>query len=253
MTDPSDFIDPDQADQWAITALNTEGIDTTQIWGVSADLGFFSEQAARQAAAELIMAGYSAVRVGQTGWNVKPSPLFPQMTSWTTTVTTNVVPTLDAVRSMRVGLGQYAAARGGRWASGGVGAPVTDVWASAETGAIDPATIDQVDQQLVDYLFAYDSNMKQATPIKTGLLFSTEEAARQVAAALIGSGYPDVSVVPSQAGWITSVGTYLVPKLESIRALRLSLTQFAQSRGGSWVGCTGAVATPKGFDEQPSL
>jgi len=252
MSDPPDFIDPDQADQWAITALNAEGMDTTQVWGVSADLGFLSEQAARQAAAELMMAGYSAVKVAQTGWNVKPSPLFPQMTSWTTTVTANVVPTLDAVRSMRVGLGQYAAARGGRWASGGVGTPVVDAWANAVAGATDPATIDQVDQQLIDYLFAYDSNMKQATLINTGLLFSTEEAARQVAAALIGSGYPEVSVVPSQAGWTTNVATYFVPKLEAVRALRLGLTQLAQSRGGSWVGCIGVVATPKGFDEQPS-
>lgn len=232
-------------------ALNAEGIDTTQVCGVSADLGFFSEQAARQAAAELIMAGYSAVEVAQTGWNVKPSPLLPQMTSWTTTVTTNVVPTLDAVRSMRVGLGEYAAARGGRWASGGVGTPVTDAWASAEAGAVDPAMVDQVDQQLIDYLFAYDSNIKQATLIKTGLLFNTEQASRQVAAALIASGYADVSVVPSGAGWITDVGTYVVPKLEAIRALRLSLTQFAQSRNGSWVGCSGVVATPKRFDEQP--
>jgi len=252
MIDPPDFIDPDQADQWAITALSAAGIDTTQVLGVSADLGFFSEQAARQAAAELMMAGYLAVKVAQTGWNAKPSPLFPQMTSWTTTVTTNVVPTLDAVRSMRVGLGQYAAATGGRWVSGGVGTPVTDAWASAEAGAIDPAIIDQVDQQLIDYLFAYDSNMRQATLMNTGLLFSSEAAARQVAAELIGTGYSEVSVVPSKAGWTTSVGTYFVPKLESIRALRLNLTQFAQSRGGSWVGCTGAVATPKGFDEQPS-
>lgn len=58
MTDLPDFTNPDLADQWGIAALNAEGIDTTQVWGVTGDLGFFSEQAARQAAAELMMAGY---------------------------------------------------------------------------------------------------------------------------------------------------------------------------------------------------
>lgn len=125
--------------------------------------------------------------------------------------------------------------------SGGVGSPVTDAWADAGAGAVEPATIDPVDQQLIDYLFAYDSNMKQATPINTGLLFSTEQAGRLAAAALIGSGYPEVSVMTSKAGWTTKVVTYFVPKLESIRALRLNLTQFADSRGGSWVGCAEGI------------
>jgi len=93
--------------------------------------------------------------------------------------------------------------------------------------------------------------MKQATAIATGLRFSAEEVARQVAAALIGAGYAEVRVAPAKVGWTTTVVAYVVPKLEAIRALRVNLTKFAQSRGGSWVGCVGVVATPKGFEEQP--
>jgi hypothetical protein len=87
--------------------------------------------------------------------------------------------------------------------------------------------------------------MKQATEIATALRFHAEEVARTVAAALIGAGYPEVRVAPAKVGWTTVVVARVVPELQAVRALRVNLTTFAQSRGGSWLGCAGTVATPK--------
>ena len=252
MTDTRDFDDPDQADQAMMEGLKAQGIDTAKVIAITTDLGFYSEQAARQAAVELILASYAAVKVASSGSNVGPILLL-QLTSWTTTVTANMAPTLDALRSVRRGLGEFAVSRGGKYAGGGVGLmPETDEWANVELRANDPASDDQEDQGLIDHLFAYDSDLKQVTLVTTALHYGAEDVARQAAAALIGAGYAEVRVNPANVGWTVAVDTYLVPKLEAIRTLRLNLTKFAQSGGGSWAGCMAGLAMPKGFDEQPS-
>jgi hypothetical protein len=244
VSDPStDFEDEDQVDQAIIEGLHTRGIDSARMMAVDAQLGFDSDQAARQAAADLVMAGYPAVKVTQVFWDSIPSL---HVMAWTMTVTVNTEVTLDALRSMRLALGQYASTRGGKWLGGGsVGMPDTDQWANTEPGAIDEVALDQSDQQLIDYLFAYDSDMKQATEIATALRFHAEEVARTVAVALIGAGYPEVRVAPAKVGWTTVVVASVVPKVQAVRALRVNLTTFAQSRGGSWLGCAGIVATPQ--------
>lgn len=251
MTDPLDFDDPDKADQFMIDNLAAQGIDITQVMPVSAHLGFFSEQAARQAAVELLLAGYPTAKVEPTG--VRPIPLLT-LASWTTTVIANMAPTLDAMRSMRIGLTEFAGARGGTYSGGGVVgvAPETDEWANVDPGATDEAAPDDVDQDVVDYLFAYNADLKLAMTLSAGLHYSAEDVARQAAAALIGAGYGEVRVSRANVGWTVAVDAYLVPEVAAIRALRLNLTKFAQSGGGSWAGCRTDLTMPKTFGEAPA-
>lgn len=248
MTDTTDFGDYDQAFQAVVDGLKAQCIDTSQPLAVSVDLGFYSQQAACQAAAELVLTGYSAVSIAQTGRT--PIPTL-QVTTWTTTVTANMAPTLDALRSLHLDLSQFAAARGGKWAGAGVGPVTTEThnWGTFDFGQ---ATDDQADQQLFDTLFAYNADMKLATACTAALRFSAEDAARQGAAALLSAGYLEVSIAPGDSGSIVEVVTYLVPKLEAIRTFRINFTKYAESRGGSWAGCQAVLAMPKGFDEQPS-
>jgi hypothetical protein len=251
MNIPPDFESYDQADQAIVDSLNAQGIDTTQALPVSVNLGFSSEQIGRQAAMALVLARYPDVKVALTG--VRPAPLL-RLPSCITTVTVKMAPSLDAMRSMRIGLGEFANVRGGWFMTSGIDPGVSEAehWSSFDLGANDQVTPDQVDQQLIDVMFAYDADLKKSTAMSTGLGFSTEDVARQAAAALIGGGYPAVRVIPVNAGWTVAVDAYLVPKLDAIRTLRLNLTTFAQSRGGSWVGCVAKMTMPKAFDDAPS-
>lgn len=253
MTDNSLLDALDENDQSTIDGLDGQGIDLTQPLAVRGDLGFATEQSVRQAAAELVLAGYPHVQVAFLG-EPQLRAAFRLPPAWNVSATSFLVLTVESIRLMRHGLNAFAVARGGEYVGEGaelIPADATE-WALAEPISGDDVTGDQDDQTLIDYLFAYDSDLKQSTQIRTGLIFSGADAARQAAAALLTAGYREVWVTPAKVGWAVTVITFLVPTPEAIRTLRVGLTKFAESGGGSWVGCKAGVAMPKGFDVQPS-
>jgi hypothetical protein len=223
----SEIVDPDQA---MLDQMKAKGVDTMKALPVGIRLDF-DPQVARQAAADLILAGYPSVRLDMVS---TPAVI----------VTVHMVPTHDALRSLRARLTTFANARGadvvGIQAGGGI-PPDKSQWKKDTSGN---ASTDQADQMVVDEMFAWDVDLKQIVSFNAGLGFPSEQAARVAGAALIAEGYPEVNVVQAEFGPVAEAVMYMTPEVKAIRKLRLNLTKFAASRGGTWLGFHVAAHLP---------
>ena len=202
--------------------MKAKGLDTTKALPVGMRIDF-GPQVARQAAAELILAGYPSVRL-----DMDSSPAV--------IATDYIIPTHDSLRSLRARLTAFAGARGADVVGIEVGSglrPEQLSWKKDESGS---ASSDQADQLVIDGMFAWDVDLRQAMKFNAGLGFTSESAAREAAAALITAGYPEVHVVKAEVGPVAVALMYMAPELKAIRKLRLNLTKFAEARGGTWLG-----------------
>ena len=222
------IVDPDQA---MLDQLKAKRVDTTTALPVGIRLNF-DPHVARQAAADLILAGYPSVRL-----EMESTPAV--------IVTMHMVITRDSLSSLRGRLTRFADARGaevvGIQVGGGI-PPEKSQWKKDSSGN---ASTDQADQMVLDGMFAWDVDLRQVMTFSGGLGFRSEQAAREAGAALIAEGYPEVSVVQAEFGPVAEAVMYMTPKLKAIRTLRLELTKFAESRGGTWLGFHVAARLPR--------
>jgi hypothetical protein len=90
-----------QEDQMVLDQLFAFDIDLKRPATITSGIAFESAQAAREAAAELFLARWPEVHV------------VPGASFWVVEVVIKMVPTLEGLRDMRVGLSSFAAPRGG--------------------------------------------------------------------------------------------------------------------------------------------
>jgi hypothetical protein len=202
--------------------MKAKGFDTTSEQAVGCRLDFPPE-AARKAAADLVLAGYRSVRLDMVD---APAVI----------ATEYMLVTPDSLASFRTRLTRFANARGvdvvAISVSGGRAAAKV-AWKKDSSGS---ASTDQSDQMVIDGLFAWDADLKQEMTCAGGLSFPSDETARAAAAALLIEGYPEVHVVQADFGPVVEAVMYMKPQLKAIRKLRLNLTKFAESYGGAWLG-----------------
>jgi hypothetical protein len=202
--------------------MKVRGFDMTRAQPVGCRLDFLPEDA-RTAAADLILAGYSSVRLDMVG---APAVI----------ATEQMLVTPDSLASFRKRLTTFANLRGANVVAvliGGGVFPSKDEWKRDASGN---ASTDQADQLVIDGMFAWDVNLKQEMTFYGGLGFPSGQGARAAAAALMVEGYPEVHVVKADFGQVVEAVMYMTPKLKDIRDLRLNLTKFAESREGTWLG-----------------
>lgn len=222
--------DVDQPEQKMLADMKAKGFDTTRVQSVGFRLNFPPE-AARKAAADLILAGYSSVRLDMVD---APAVI----------ATEYMVVTPESVASLRYRLTAFANSRGADLVAilvGGGVLPGKDEW---KRDLSRNASTDQADQMVIDGMFAWDADLKQEMTFYGGLGLPSEQAARAAAAALMIEGYPEVHVVQADFGPVVEAVMYMKPKLKAIRTLRLDLTKFVESRGGTWLGFHVAARAP---------
>jgi hypothetical protein len=219
--------DPDEV---LFEQIKAGGYDTTKEYQIGFRIDF-DPAVARQAAGDLILAGYPSVRL-----ELEATPAV--------IVTVHLVPSLDSLRSARANLDTFANARDaevtGVLVGGGID-PQKDTWKKDESGL---AGTDQADQRLLDVLFAWDVDVKEEMTFSGGLLFHAEAEARAAAAALMIEGFPEVRVTATDFGQVAEAVMYMRPELKAIRKLRLHLTTFVTSRGATWLGFHVAAKAP---------
>ena len=222
-----DAVDPDQA---LMDRINSGAFDATK----PLQIGFridFAPQLARQAAADLLLAGHPSVRL-----ELQAAPAV--------IVTVNMIPTLDSLRSMRAGLNEFAAGRDAEVVGvlvGGEKHAEAGAWRKDTSGF---ARTPQADERVMALMFAWDVDLKQVMTFRGGIGFPAESSAREAAAALMTEGYPEVSVAETDFGPVVEAVIYMTPDVKAIRKLRLSLTEFAEARGASWLGFHVAARAP---------
>lgn len=183
----------------------------------------FDPSIARQTAADLILAGYSSVRLDMEG---EPAVIVSDM----------MMVTLDSIRSMRAALNDFATPRDGEVVGLVVGGGMAVQHGRWTKDASGNATTDQADQMVIDEMFAFDADLKQLMTFGGGIGFADERSAREAAAALMIAGYPEVAVASADFGSVAVAVMYMAPALKAIRRVRLDLSKIAALRGGSWLG-----------------
>jgi hypothetical protein len=220
----------DQPEQKMLADMKAKGVDTTRAQPVGFRLNFPPE-AARKAAGDLILGGYPSVRLDMVE---APAVI----------ATVRLVPTPAALASLRERLTEFANSRGADVVAilvGGGIFPGKDEWKRNLSGNV---STDQADQMVIDGMFAWEVNLKQEITFYGGLSLPSEPAAREAAAALMIEGYPEVHVVQADFGPVVEAVMYMKPQLKAIRKLRLDLTKFVESRGGTWLGFHVAARAP---------
>ena len=216
---PADAVDPDQQ---LLDEISSKGYDVSkpQVVGFRID---FSPATARQAAADLILAGHSSVRLDMEG---PPAVI----------VTTQMLVTLDSLRSTRAQLNDFASGQDAEVTGvllGGLDRVKKEAWKKDLAGTADT---DEADQLVIDQLFAWDIDLKQTVILRGGIGFAAEGAARDAAGALMLEGFPEVAVVESDIGPVAEAVMYTAADVRVLHKLRRKLSEFAKSRGGAWLG-----------------
>ena len=213
-----------------LSQITAKGYDLSkpQVVGFRID---FSPATARLAAADLIRAGHASVRLEMEG---PPSVV----------VTTQVLVTLDSLRSMRAQLNDYANGQDAEVTDvlvGGIDPAKKQTWTKAAAGIADT---DEADQLVIDQLFAWDVDLKQTMIFSGGIGFTAEGAARDAAAALMLEGFPEVAVVESDIVHVAEALMHMTADVRGLHKLRRNLSEFAKSRGGTWLGFHATARAP---------
>jgi regulator of ribonuclease activity B len=234
----SSDADDNSAD--TLESMRSAGIDTSQPLPVSFQLVFSNAPAVRQAGAELLVAGYPGIRLGD-GENPNLHVLM------------QIVLTADALGQIRSNLESFASARGA-WVAqeeeGGDQVIGRDQWRGRIDQQLSSQELSAVDQNVVDTAVAYDLDEHAAARVTLGIAFGDERTARRAGADLFAAGWPEIHIARAESAWVVEVALAMVPAKEKIRQLRENLSGFAGARAGVVAGINVEFAAPKQVQEE---
>lgn len=232
----------DPTENWTemLDSMEASGVDVSQPLPVTVQIIFPSSAAMRQGGAELLVAGYPGVRVGDGQ--------LPNLY-----VLMQIVLTVEALSAIRNNLESFAAARGGYVADDAEGGDQV-IGRYQWRGRLDQQlSADQwlaVDEGVANAAMAWDVDPRVSALVTPGIGFGDEATARRAGGELFAAGWPEIHIARGESAWVVEVPMSMVPKPEEVRNLRESLSSFATTRAGAFLDLHVLFAAPKQVLEQ---